>query len=93
MLYLHGRPIVKESRESGTKVGAIIVAINSQVLSKEPFNEVQGRMRLEILSPGSVVLTFVEDSEFIELITKEIIPRFEKKTKSKLLAAQKDTDR
>ena len=93
MLYLHGRPIVKESRESGTKVGAIIVAINSQVLSKEPFNDVQRRMRSAILSPGSVVLTFVEDSEFIELITKEIIPRFEKKTKSKLLAAQKDTDR
>ena len=65
-----------------TKVGAIIVEINSHVLSIEPFNDMQRRIRYSLQSRGSVILSFVEDSEFIELITKEIIPRFEKEKES-----------
>lgn len=89
MVYVRGRAIVKNPWESGTKVGAIVVAINSHVLKREPFSEIRRRMSNAQQSSASVVLTFIEDSEFTELFTKEILPRMEK---SKQLASRKDID-
>ena len=89
MAYLGGRAVVKNPWESGTKAGAIIIAINSHVLKREPFSEIRRRMSSAIQSSASVVLTFIEDSEFTELFAKEILSRFEKLEQ---LASQKDTD-
>lgn len=83
MLYLHGRAIVKEPLNSGTKVGAIIVAVGSHVLRQEPFNDIRARMRNEIMQNYGVSLTFAHDSEFTSLVKEEILTRFAMKQNQK----------
>lgn len=74
MLYIHGRALVKEPLKSGTKVGAVIIAIGPRVLNRMPFEDIRAMMKREIIQ-GPSTITFAEDPEFISLVTEEIIPR------------------
>jgi hypothetical protein len=78
MIYLHGRAVVKEPLDSGTKVGAIIIAIGSIVLSKQPFDHIRSLMQQEILTKPSVTLTFGNDDEFTAILEEEVLPRVAK---------------
>lgn len=90
MLYLQGRAIVKEPLDSGTKVGAIIIAIGSHVLRQEPFNAIRAKMRNEIMQNYTgVSLTFAHDSEFTSLVKEEILTRFKRVQEAKKLAVLK----
>jgi hypothetical protein len=75
MLFLKGRAIVKEALDSGTHVGAIIVAVGSHVLARESFNMIRQRMRNEIGRYSFATLTFADDPEFIDMFKEEILPR------------------
>jgi hypothetical protein len=74
MLCMYGRAIVKEPLKSGTKVGAVIIAVGPRVLNRMPFEDVRAMMRREIIQ-GPSTITFAEDPEFISLLTEEVIPR------------------
>jgi len=75
MLYFKGRAIVKEALDTGTHVGAIIVAVGRWVFRQESFDQIRQRMKNEMANNSPVTLTFADDSEFIALIKEEIIPR------------------
>ncbi|KAL3784661.1 hypothetical protein HJC23_012177 [Cyclotella cryptica] len=78
LLYFKGRAIVKESLDTGTKVGAVIVAVGRWVLRQEPFDQIQLRMKSELMINSPVTLTFADDSEFMALIKEDVLPHIPK---------------
>ena len=87
-----GRLVVKDPLESGTKIGSIIVAINSQVLPQEPINNIKQKFKSAIKDPSkhSAVVTFVEDPEFTDFFTNAILPYIKKKREDKLISEEKE---
>lgn len=90
--YLFGRFIVKEPLESGARFGSIIVAINGHVLPLESCDKLRRKLKdaIKYLSRRSPVVTFVEDSEFTDLLTNVILPHSHKNTNAEHLGEQKE---
>ena len=90
--YLSGRFIVKEPLESGARFGSIIVAINGHVLPLESCDKLRRKLKdaIKYLSRRSPVVTFVEDSEFTDLLTNVILPHSHQNTNAEHLGEQKE---
>jgi hypothetical protein len=74
VMHFKGRVIIKDPFDTGTKSGAIIVAVGRRVLHQEPFDHIRLMMKNELSNNSPATLIFAEDLEFIALVKEVIIP-------------------
>jgi hypothetical protein len=80
VMHFKGRVIIKDSFDTGTKSGAIIVAVGRRVLRQQPFNQIRLMMKNELSNNSPATLIFAEDLEFMALVKEVIIPHIMLKT-------------